>query len=83
MPDKTMIADLYQLTDKGMTLYPAAVADPDIFLYLGKGSYECMIADPAAIEVHRLHYRHGLAEYDVFADTRLIDLYAHRMTKLE
>lgn len=52
---KAVVANGYQLTDKGMGLYFAVVTDDYAFLYFGKRADKAVIAQRATINVTGLH----------------------------
>jgi hypothetical protein len=81
--DEAVIADLHQLADKGMGLYLTIPADLHIFLYLCKRADEGMIADGAAVQVHRLDNDHILPECNIRGNRRLFDAETHSLSKFE
>jgi hypothetical protein len=83
MPDKTMITYFHQLTDKTMGLDLAKIADPRISLDLYKGTDKGIIADRAAIEIHRRYDRYLLAESNVRGDSCLFYIRVHAFLALE
>jgi hypothetical protein len=83
MPDKTIVSDGHQFTNKGVGLDLAMIPDLHIFLYLIKRSDESPIAYLATIKVHRLDHRNAFPENHILPDAGLHDLYIHDLLKLE
>ena len=65
MRNEAVVADSHELTDEGVGLNPAALADRCSFLDLNERSDESIVADIAAVEICRLYNGHICAELNV------------------
>jgi hypothetical protein len=63
--DETIIADCYELADKGVGLNPAPFADSHFTLYLNKWTNETSISNSATIEIDWLYDRHVFPKLDI------------------